>query len=236
MIRDYVRWHSRHLDRDMEFLWFGHWGKPVVMFPTSMARFYENEDFKLIDALADKIDAGLIQVCCVDTVTSESWYNRGAHPGWRAWRHEQYDRYLADELVPYVMHRAQRSDVAVYGASFGAFHAATFAAKHPHMVQKAILFSGVFDIRENLDGYWNDTCYFNNPVSFIPHVSDELARELDRIDWIIATGEYDHIRQFSHDFSQILWNRGISNHLEIWRWCFGHDWPWWREHVRRFLP
>ncbi len=236
MNRDLVRWHSRHLDRDMEFTWFGWYGKPVVLFPTSMGRYWENEDFHLVDSLADKIDAGEIQVACVDTVNAEAWYNKSAHPGWRAWRHELYDRYLADELMPYVHNRAGRGDVAVYGASFGAYHAANFAAKHPEMVQKAILFSGVFDIHDCTDGFWNDTCYFNCPTAFIPNLPDEQVAKLNNIDWIIATGEHDHIRQWSHDFSDILGRRGIRNYLEIWKWAFGHDWPWWRDNLRRFVP
>src|ERR1051325_741294 len=189
MYRDYVKFHSSSLGRDMEFLWFGKFGRPVVLFPTSSGGFAENDDFHLTDSVADKVDAGDIQLVCVDTVNNESWYNKSVHPAVRAARHAQYDAYLRNELVPYAFNRAQRGDLAVYGASFGAYHAANFAARYPDVVRRAICFSGVFDIHSFLDGYWDDTCYFNCPTAFIPNMDGENAARLSRVSWVIATGE-----------------------------------------------
>ena len=146
MYREHVKWWSPSLNREMEFLWFGKFGRPVVLFPTSAGRYFENEDFHLVDSVADKVESGEIQVILPDTVNNESWYNKGVHPAVRAARHTQYDAYLRHELVPYIHNRAQRGDLVVYGASFGAYHASNFAARYPDVVSKAICFSGVFDI------------------------------------------------------------------------------------------
>ena len=62
MFRDYGVWHSSSLGRPMEFLWFGKFGRPVMIFPTSGGRYFENEDFKLTESLADKVDGGEIQL------------------------------------------------------------------------------------------------------------------------------------------------------------------------------
>lgn len=235
MYREYVKWWSPSLGRDMELLWFGKFGRPVVLFPTSSGRFYENEDFKLTDSVADKVDAGEVQLALIDTVNNESWYNKSVHPAVRAARHVQYDNYLRHELVPYVHNRAQRGDLAVYGASFGAYHAANFAARYPDLVSRAILFSGVYDIHSFTDGYWDENCYFHSPASFIPNMNGEWVGKLSRVDWIIATGEYDSLVQNNRDFSDLLWSKGIRNHLEIWPGVFGHDWTWWRDNLRRFV-
>jgi len=235
MYRDYIKHFSSALSRDMEFLWFGKFGRPVILFPTSSGRFYENEDFKLADSLADKVDSGEIQLISVDSVNEESWYNKSVHPAVRAARHAQYDAYLRHELVPYIFNRAQRGDLAVYGASFGAYHAANFAARYPDVVSRAICFSGVYDIHSFLDGYWDETCYFHCPTAFIPNLDGEWVGKLSRIGWVIATGEYDTLVQKNRDFSQLLWSKGIANYSEFWPGVFGHDWPWWREHLRRFV-
>ena len=235
MYREYVKWWSPSLGRDMELLWFGKFGRPAVLFPTSAGRFFENEDFKLADSVADKVDAGEAQLVLIDTVNDESWYNKSVHPAIRAARHAQYDTYLRHELVPYVHNRAQRGDLAVYGASFGAYHATNFAARYPDLVSRAILFSGVFDIHSFTDGYWDDTCYFHSPASYIPNMNGEWVGKLSRVDWIIATGEHDSLVDKNREFSAMLWGKGIRNHLEIWPGQFGHDWPWWREHLRRFI-
>ena len=84
----------------MEMLVFGHDGTKVLVFPTSMGRFFEYEDNKMVDALADRIDRGQLQLFCVDSVDSESWYNKGAHPHWRVERHLQYERYLINDVLP----------------------------------------------------------------------------------------------------------------------------------------
>ena len=68
MKREYGSWKSAALSRPMEYLWFGDRGRPVLIFPTSMGRFYQNEDFGLTGALADKVDAGFLQLICVDSV------------------------------------------------------------------------------------------------------------------------------------------------------------------------
>ena len=235
MYRDYVQWWSPSLGKTMEFLWFGKFGRPVLLFPTSAGRFYENEDFHLADSLADKVDRGECQLVLVDTVNEESWYNRRVHPAVRVARHVQYDSYLRHELIPYIFNRAQRGDLAVYGASFGAYHASNFAGRYPDLVSRAICFSGVYDIHSFLDGYWNEQCYFNCPAAYIPNMSNEWASKLSRVEWVIATGEYDTLVDKNREFSGMLWNKGIGNHLEIWGGQFGHDWPWWREHLRRFV-
>jgi esterase/lipase superfamily enzyme len=235
MFRDYGAWHSSSLGRTMEFLWFGKFGRPVIIFPTSGGRYFENEDFHLTAALADKVDNGEIQLICVDSLDNESWYNKSVPPPVRAARHAQYDAYLRHEMVPYIFNRAQRGDLEVYGASFGAYHAADFASRYPDVVSRAICFSGVYDIHAFLDGYWDQTCYFHCPTANIPNMDGEWTAKLARIDWIIATGEYDTLVQQNRDFSQLLWAKGIPNHSEFWGGVFGHDWPWWREHLRRFV-
>lgn len=235
MYREHVKWWSPSLGREMEFLWFGKFGRPVILFPTSSGRYYENEDFHLAGSVAGKVDAGEIQLVLVDTVNEESWYNKGVHPAVRIARHVQYDSYLRNELVPYVHNRAQRGDLVVYGASFGAYHASNFAARYPDVVSRAICFSGVYDIRSFLDGYWEETAYFHCPVVYIPNMDAEWSGKLSRVEWVIATGEHDSLVQQNREFSSLLWSKGVGNHFEIWPGQFGHDWPWWREHLRRFV-
>jgi len=89
MNREYHKWYSPNLGKDMELLLYGTGGRPVIAFPTSMGRFYQNEDFSLVNSLADRIDAGNVQMICVDSVDNESWYNRSASGGDRAHRHNQ---------------------------------------------------------------------------------------------------------------------------------------------------
>ena len=104
MNREYHRWHSPSLGRNMELLVFGHAGARVLVFPTSQGRFYEWEDRQMVAALREHLERGWLQLFCLDSVDAESWYAKHKHPGARAWRHEQYDRYVFTEVLPLVYH------------------------------------------------------------------------------------------------------------------------------------
>ena len=235
MERTYEKWTSPALGREMELLWFGSSGYPVIAFPTSMGRFFQYEDSGTIAALAHKIDAGYVQLCCVDSVDVESWYNDGIHPSQRGPRHERYDAYLRDEVVPFARSRAGRSEVGAFGCSFGGYHAANFAGRHPDAVTKAVCLSGVYDVSRFTDGYWDDTDYFNSPAAFIAGMDAAAVARLREIDWVIATGEYDALAPDNRRFDAILTERGIPHHTEIWPGVNGHDWPFWNEAAARLL-
>src|SRR5438105_1589462 len=220
----------------MELLTFGHAGHPMIWFPTSKGRFYQNEDFGLVGAVEDWIDQGRLQICCVDSVDDESFYATDRPPADRIRRHDQYDRYVYSEVVPFLRAKGStQARIGTLGASFGAYHAVNFGLRHPDVCDKAIGFSGKYDIHSFLDGYWDETCYFHCPTANIPNMDGEWVGKLSRIGWVIATGEHDTLVQKNRDFSALLGAKGIPNYLEIWPGVFGHDWPWWRENLRRFV-
>ncbi len=86
----------------MELFVFGHSGMPVIVFPTSMGRFFDYENRHMIDVRRDRYERGELQAFCVDSVDAESWYNKSIPPGARAGRHVEYDRYIANEAVPFI--------------------------------------------------------------------------------------------------------------------------------------
>lgn len=218
-------------------LWFGHAGRPMIWFPTSQARFYENEDFGLIGAVGDRIEAGQLQVACVDTVNSESLYARWRHPAERIARHDQYDRYLSGEVVPWIRDRTKSGHrVGTLGASFGAYHAANFGFRHPDLVDKIVAFSGKYDIHSFLDGYWDDTAYFHCPTAYVPNYDAEWVGRLSTIDIGIVTGRTDNILSGSEDMIHILAAKGIPHRGHIWDAPYGHDWPWWKVQIRHYVP
>jgi len=236
MIRERHAWDSPALGRPMEILWYGHWGRPLLAFPTSLGHANQNEDFGLIRGLRDAIEGGALQVCCVDGVDQEAWYNRGAHPADRVRRHDQYDRYLSTELVPFIRGKAKREDLIVYGASFGGYHATNFALRHPELTSRVVSFSGLYDIHRFLDGYWDDACYFHCPTAYVHNFNDEWIGRASRLGIVVATGEHDHLAPDTRAFASLLNDKGIPVHAEIWPGVNGHDWPFWIDNLRRFVP
>jgi esterase/lipase superfamily enzyme len=235
MKEDYLRWHTPHLSRDFEMLMFGHAGYPVILFPTSLGRYYQNKDFGLIQSVAPLIDAGRVKIYCPDGIDAESWYNKGIHPADRVRTHLAYENVILHDVVPRAQRDTHRHHVAVAGASFGGYHAANFAFRHPHLVGAMISLSGAFDIKQFLDGYYDDNCYFNNPPDYLPNLGDERQlAQVRQMSIVLGTGEWDSCRNENHRLSAILHTKGIGHRLDDRKWC-GHDWNWWREMFPTYL-
>jgi len=221
----------------MELLWFGHAGRPMIWFPTSQGRFYQDEDFGLVGAVSDHIEGGSLQVVCVDSVDDESFYAEWKHPADRLRRQDEYDRYLASEVVSFIRDRVGGpARVGTLGASFGAYHAVNFGFRHPDLVDKVVGFSGRYDIHSLLDGYWDDTAYFHCPTAYVPNLSVEEATRLSEMDICIVSGETDNILSGTTEMIRILSDRWIRHRGHVWGAPYGHDWPWWHEQIRWYVP
>lgn len=235
MHREYHRWYSPSLGREMELLVFGHAGARTLVYPTSQGRFFEWQDRGMVDALGEHLDRGWLQLYCVDSVDAESWYDRGKHPVQRAERQEDYERYVMDEVLPLSERLNPTPFLIATGASFGAYHAAALAFRHPHLVNRMIGMSGLYDIREQTDGYYDARTAAHNPSDFLQYEHDPWRLEaLRRQDIILATGRDDSFRQNNEWLSRVLWERGVGNALRLWD-GWAHDWPWWREMIVRYV-
>jgi esterase/lipase superfamily enzyme len=235
MKRDYRVWRSPALERDMELLVFGDQGTPVIVFPTSMGRFYQWEDSGMVAQLAPRIEAGLLQLWCVDSVDGESFYNTAASPGDRALRHLAYDRYLTEEILPAARDVANGAGLVLAGASFGAFHAANVALRHPGVARAAVCLSGAFDAARWLDGSRDGDAYLVSPLSFLPALDDPaLLEPLRRTEFVIATGVDDPNVEESKRLAATLQAKRIPAALHLWE-GWAHDWPYWKEMVDTFL-
>jgi esterase/lipase superfamily enzyme len=233
--REYQRWYSPTLQRDMEMLVLGHGGARAIVFPTSMGRFFEWEDQKMPDALAEQLERGWLQLFCVDSVDKESWYNRQASPGDGAWRHEQYHRYIRNEVVPFTQHRNPSPFLITAGASFGAYHALNFGLRHPEVVNRVVGMSGMYNIKEMTRGYNDANVYNNDPSHYVLNFNDhEHLEALRRMDIVLAIGRTDPHYEDNVHMSNALWQKNIWHAFRIWD-GWAHDWPYWRQMIRLYI-
>jgi esterase/lipase superfamily enzyme len=233
--REYYRWYSQSLHRDMELLVFGYSGARALVFPSSNGKFYEWEDRGIMWALGEQINNGWLQLYCVDSVDSESWYCSWAHPSGRAYRHMQYDQYLYDEVLPFSESKNGNPYLITAGASFGGYHSMNFGLRHPDKVSRILAMSGLYNIRRFAEAYYDDNIYFNNPMDYIPNEHEGQRLDLmRRQDIIMATGREDSLMQSARDLSGALWSKGIGNALREWD-GWSHDWPYWQKMVQMYI-
>lgn len=236
MNREYNRWHSPRLGREMEMLIFGQAGLPVLVFPTSCGRFYEFEERGMVATVDGKVHNGHLQLFCVDSVDGESWYNRGVGPDWRIARHVQYETYVLDEVLPLIRQKNGNPRLIATGCSFGGFHAANIALKHPELFAGFLSMSGAFDLTGFLDGFYNPNCYFNLPMHYLPNMTDPNFFDRYRHStYVLATGVHDQCWNDNEVLAGIMRHKGIPHQLDVWGNNTGHDWPWWQQMLSTYL-
>jgi esterase/lipase superfamily enzyme len=235
MHREYHKWYSPRLQREMEMLIHGHAGARVLIFPTSMGRYYEYEDRGMVENLHDQIEAGWLQLYCIDSVDGETFYNWHAHPGWRIWRYVQYEEYILNEVLPLSRARNANPFMMTHGCSFGAFHAVNIALRHPHLFGRVLALSGRYDMSNFFGGYSDTSIYLNTPTQYVPNLPE--GPQLDAIrnlDIILVAGRDDPNIDNSRALSSALWNRNVWHAFREWD-GWSHDWPYWKKMVRHYI-
>ncbi len=242
MNREYHKWYTDRLQRDMELLIYGHAGRAVLFFPTRMARFYDYENWGIVDALHEKINRGELQLFCVDSVDAESLYNQNIHPADRIKKHIQYEQYILNEVMPLMYAKNGGHYYEVAGCSMGAYHAINMAMKYPWLFKKVVAMSGRFDLNKQMDdfkdlfdGYHNDNIYFNMPIQYVAHMHDwYFLNEIRQMEIIMAVGNSDPFLANNQQFSNLLWRRGLPNQLYIWG-NYAHKPRYWKQMVQFYL-
>lgn len=225
------RWYSPNLSMDIDVLAFGTRGYPIILFPTSMGRYYENKDFKLIDSVKWFIDEGLVKIYCVDGIDRLSWYNKNIHPAERVKSHIWYDMMLLHELIPLAQRETGVQRVATAGCSFGGYHATNFAFRHPEVAKYVFNMGAAFDIKSQLDGYYDENVYFNNPMDFLPSAANPSFQDMYVV---LGTGTHDMCWDANEKMAAIFRQKGINHWLDV-RQDANHDWPVWREMFPHYL-
>ena len=231
---------SPSLNQDMELKVYGHAGKPVIVFPAQAGRFYEFEDFRMVDAVHGYIDAGQYQFYTVDSIDAQTWANFGAYPGDRARRHEDYDRYITQEVAPFIRERCgEEALILSTGVSMGGYHSANFFFRHPDIFDALISLSGLFQLKMFIGDYSDDNVYFNSPLYYLANMNDPWYLEkYRRSQIVICAGQGAWEEAMDADIvemGRILESKGVPAWIDLWGHDVNHDWPWWRLQLPYFL-
>jgi len=239
--REIFSWYSPSLGMEMPIVRYGHWGHGLLLIPTASGDFLEAERMFLIKSIEHLLFAGRVQVWCIESINKHAWMNDGLPVHVKAHNQARFSSYIENEVVPHIR-RSMQSDsvrIGVTGASFGAFYAANAFFRRPDLFDALIAMSGFYDLDAQgfLHGYRDDNVYFNNPLSYIPNMSDHGVLETLRHSQIhILTGRGAHERPvYSEHLSQALWAKGVPNNLDLWGHDVPHDWPTWRHMLPYYL-
>lgn len=226
----------------MELLVFGHSGARTLIFPTREGRFYDYENWRLVDAVSDSIGAGKLQLFCVDSLDSESLYCWWNSPQERIRRHRDYEAYIVEEVVPFTSWVNSDPELVAHGCSIGAYHAVNVALRHPELFRKVVAFSGRYDLTRPVGvfddlfcGYYDQEIYFHTPNHFLPGLNDGWTLDqVRRLDITLTIGEHDPFYESTCELSRVLHDKGVPHHLLIWQ-GEAHRPHYWRQMARLYL-
>lgn len=238
MNRRYEKIYSPAMGHDMEVLAYGHYGAPLIAFPSGGGRYFDFENNQMIDVLAPLINDGKIKVYCPPSVDNESWLNSGLDPHWQAMVYNKYQDFIITNLVDTIRFDCKSIDIKIglVGCSLGAFHAANFALKFPHLFNYALGMSGRYDLESIISGRsGSQDVYFNNPMAYLPNLHGdglEHVRHNTHIALVCGQGAWEEkCLDETHRLANLLAEKGISHERDIWGHDVEHHWHWWRKQI-----
>lgn len=237
MNREYRQIPSQALGQPMEMLVYGKSGKPVIIFPSQEGRFFDYENFGMIDTIAPFILDGKIQVYCIDSIDHLSWFSKQP-PADRAKRANDYDWSVKNEVIPHILEDGHAgAGILAHGCSFGAFHTANFALRHPDAFDSGIALSGCYNIDFAIDGFRNDDVFAHNPICHSSTINETNKKQLLQNLLIFCSGQgaWEEWNSEAIQVCDNLHKAGVPVLLDLWGYDVEHDWPWWKKMIVYFL-
>lgn len=238
MNKEVSRWHSARLEQDVQLVRWGHFGTPVLLFPTAGGDAEEVERFHLIRVLEPLLDAGRIKVYSTDSIAGRTWVS-GDHSAEFCSRVQNlFDEFIYREVTPAIRNDCGSDDIEIIatGASIGAFNAVATVCRHPDVFRMAIAMSGTFDLSKYLEGRMNSDFYFSSPLHYLPGLEGPQLELLRKRLILLPTGEgnFEDIGE-SWRIAKLLGAKGIPNRVDPWGPEWHHDWNTWRAMLPKYL-
>lgn len=223
-------------------LWcFGHYGRPIIVFPSAAGFAHEWQAQGMLETLAPLIQQGKIKLYCPESNVAEAWTRQENTLEWRMARHRAYESFVLNTLIPFVRedcHQPKARMVAT-GCSLGAMYACNFTLKYPQYFYKAICMSGRYNARVFTEGQSSMDVYFNNPISFVSNLHGKALEQVKNnvhVTLICGTGAYeDGCIEETIQLGRILKLKNIPNHIDIWGKESKHDWNWWKKQAKMYF-
>jgi esterase/lipase superfamily enzyme len=239
MQKQHWTWKSGRLPEPARAVRWGHFGVPVLLFPTAGGDFEEVERFHLVGAVEELVDAGRIKVYSIDSIAGKHWVQGEDSPEYCSRVQNLFDAFVYHEVAPLIRRDCEAPDIEIIaaGASIGAFNAAATVCRHPDAFRLAVAMSGTFDLSKYLHGHMNLDFHYSSPLHFLPALGDgpHLARLRQRLILLpTGQGKWEDVGE-SWRLANVLGAKGVPNRVDLWGEEWDHDWNTWRAMLPKYL-
>jgi esterase/lipase superfamily enzyme len=218
---------------------WGHFGTPVLLFPTAGGDYEEVERFHLVGAVGELIDAGRIKLYSIDSIAGKHWVRGDDSPEYCSRVQNLFDSFIYHEVAQLIRGDCNdpRTEIVAAGASIGAFNAVATVCRHPDAFRLAIGMSGTFDLSKYLNGTMNLDFHYSSPLHYLPGLGDgpQLAQLRERLILLPSgQGQWEDIGE-SWRLADVLGSKGIPNRVDPWGREWDHNWVTWRAMLPKYL-
>lgn len=232
------RWHSDRLGQQITLVRWGHFGTPVLVFPTAGGDAEEIERHNLVAACGEMVDSGRVKVYACDSVAGRAMVEATGSPAHRMWLLNQFHECVRREVVPAIHadlgeHPAR---IVTAGASIGAFNALAVLCRYPDVFAAAVGMSGTYRVERFYDGEPTDDLYLSSPVHFLPNLAGPQLETLRQRFVVLASGQgaWEDLGE-SWNASDVLGRKGVPNRVDPWGEEWPHEWHTWRRMLPQYL-
>ncbi len=232
------RWWSERVHADLGTARWGHYGVPVLVFPTAGGDAEEVERHHVVGACWPLVESGRAKLYSVDSVGGQVMVGKVGTQGYRMALMDHFHQAIREEVVP-----AIRADSGGYegpiiaaGSSIGAFNALAMVCRYPDAFGAAVCMSGTYDLQPLYEGHWSDDLFFASPLHFLPGLDGPLLDQLRRRFVVLASGSgaWENVGE-SWRVAEVLGAKGVPNRVDDWGPAYEHDWGTWRAMLPRYL-
>ena len=238
MQRQTWTWTAPRLRLPARLARWGHYGTPVLIFPTAGGDFEEIERFQLIAALAPLIDGGRIKVYSIDGTAARAWLAATTPAQDCARLQDNYDAFVYEDVLPRIRQdcRNDRIEPILAGSSLGASAALRSLCLHADSFRAAVGLSIVCDFSAQCTTTTPEDIRFESPVACLSALSAAQLERLRHRTIILGTGEGDYEDPAaSKRLTDAFASKGVACRLTLWGPASAHTWSSWRERLPPML-
>lgn len=207
---------------------WGHFGTPVLIFPTAGGDFEEIERFQLVAALGPLIDGGRIKAYSVDALAVRARLSGTTSID------DRYDAFLYEDVLRRIRSdcRAERIEPLLVGASLGAGTAIRTLCRHPDVFRGAIGLSGIYSDGRDCGETMSDGTAISSTSAF-SFVTALSVAQIEQLKTRIITvgsgaGDYENPTE-SRRLAAAFAAKGIPCRFTDWGLGRDHTWSTWRD-------
>jgi esterase/lipase superfamily enzyme len=225
---------SNNLEKEVNVSVYGHFGTAIVFFPTNTGSHKQLEETGLIAKLEPTIKKGKCKIYCPEVPYQDlRWADELTDPHNRSKMHYEFNEFILNDLLPYIFDDCGSPvPMITAGADIGAYNAANTYFRRPDVFAGTIALSGDYNLQNYTKGYFDENCYFNSPVHYLPNLNDTywLTHLLSRKHVYLISGSGENENPGNTEFiGGILNSKNIPNNLIIKDNNYGKNFEAWNE-------